>query len=52
MITGYGSIENAVEAIKQGAFDYITKPIIDNEIRVVLEKIMQTKGNWLMKISV
>jgi two-component system, NtrC family, response regulator HydG len=43
MITGYGSIENAVEAIKQGAFDYITKPIIDNEIRVVLERLVKQK---------
>jgi DNA-binding NtrC family response regulator len=43
MITGYGSIENAVDAIKQGAFDYITKPIIDNEIRVVLERLVKQK---------
>jgi len=43
MITGYGSIENAVEAIKEGAFDYITKPIIDNEIRMVLERLVQQK---------
>ncbi len=43
MITGYGSIENAVEAIKQGAFDYITKPIIDNEIRVVLARLVKQK---------
>jgi DNA-binding NtrC family response regulator len=26
MVTGYGTIENAVEAIKRGAFDYMTKP--------------------------
>jgi DNA-binding NtrC family response regulator len=38
VITGYGSIEGAVEAIKLGAFDYLTKPIIDDEIRVVVEK--------------
>ena len=44
MITGYGSIENAVEAIKEGAFDYITKPIIDNEIRVVLERLVKQKA--------
>jgi DNA-binding NtrC family response regulator len=43
MVTGYGSIENAVDAIKQGAFDYITKPIIDNEIRVVLERLVKQK---------
>jgi len=38
VITGYGSIEGAVEAIKLGAIDYLTKPIIDDEIRVVVEK--------------
>ena len=43
IITGYGSIENAVEAIKDGAFDYITKPIIDSEIRVVLERLVKQK---------
>jgi len=38
VITGYGSIEGAVEATKMGAFDYLTKPIIDDEIRTVVEK--------------
>ena len=38
VITGYGSIEGAVEATKIGAFDYLTKPIVDDEIRVVVEK--------------
>ena len=38
VITAYGSIEGAVEATKLGAFDYLTKPIIDDEIRVVVEK--------------
>lgn len=38
VITGYGSIEGAVEATKMGAFDYLTKPIVDEEIRVVIEK--------------
>jgi DNA-binding NtrC family response regulator len=38
VITGYGSIEGAVEAIKLGVFDYLTKPIIDDEIRVAVEK--------------
>ncbi len=43
MVTGFGSIENAVEAIKQGAFDYITKPVIENEIRMVLERLIKQK---------
>ncbi len=38
VITGFGSIEGAVEATKMGAFDYLTKPIVDDEIRVVVEK--------------
>ncbi|MFH1655498.1 MAG: sigma-54 dependent transcriptional regulator [Candidatus Omnitrophota bacterium] len=43
MITGYGSIENAVEAIKQGAYDYITKPIIDSEIKIVIERLFKQR---------
>lgn len=38
VVTGYGSIEGAVEATKIGAFDYLTKPIIDDEIRITIEK--------------
>ncbi len=38
VITGYGSIEGAVEATKIGAFEYLTKPIVDDEVRVVVEK--------------
>jgi len=43
MITGYGSIEMAVEAMKKGAYDYITKPINDNEIKIVIEKIVEKR---------
>ncbi len=42
MITGYPSIETAVEAIKQGAYDYITKPFhmedVKNRIELSVEK--------------
>lgn len=38
VITGYGSIESAVECMKLGAFDYIIKPFSLQEIDVVLEK--------------
>src|SRR5687768_2326020 len=44
VITGYGSIEGAVEATKMGAFDYLTKPIIDDEIRVVVEKAVRQQA--------
>src|SRR5882724_5914010 len=44
IITGYGSIEGAVEATKMGAFDYLTKPIVDDEIRVVIEKAIRQQS--------
>ena len=41
VITGFGSIETAVEAMKNGAFDYITKPINDSEIKLIIGKIVE-----------
>jgi len=43
MITGYGTIETAVEAMKKGAYDYITKPINDQEIKLIINKIVEKK---------
>ena len=44
VVTSYGSIEGAVEATKMGAFDYLTKPIVDDEIRVVVEKAVRQQS--------
>jgi DNA-binding NtrC family response regulator len=44
VITSFGSIEGAVEATKTGAFDYLTKPIVDEEIRVVVEKAVRQQA--------
>ena len=35
LLTGYGTIESAVEAIRMGAFDYLTKPVIDDELQLL-----------------
>jgi DNA-binding NtrC family response regulator len=43
MITGYASIKGAVEAIKQGASDYITKPFQKEEILLATEKILEKR---------
>ncbi|MBU2541246.1 MAG: sigma-54 dependent transcriptional regulator [Candidatus Omnitrophica bacterium] len=43
LMTGFGSIENAVEAMKNGAYDYITKPIVDSEVKIIIERIMQQR---------
>jgi DNA-binding NtrC family response regulator len=41
MITGYGTIENAVRAIKRGASDYLTKPIVDDELRLAVDRAIK-----------
>ncbi len=38
LMTGYGTIDDAVQAIKNGAADYVTKPLVDGELRMVIEK--------------
>jgi two-component system response regulator HydG len=38
MITGYGDVKTAVEAIKQGAANYLTKPVDKDELRAIVEK--------------
>ena len=41
LVTGYGTIESAVEAIKLGAYDYLTKPIIDDDVRLAVQRALQ-----------
>jgi DNA-binding NtrC family response regulator len=42
MITAHGSVENAVEAVKLGAFDYLEKPFEQEQIRQIVAKAMNT----------
>lgn len=44
MLTAYGTIESAVEAIQQGAADYLSKPIIDSELRLSLQKALRQQA--------
>ncbi len=41
MITAHGTIETAVEALKNGAFDYLTKPIDPDELSRVVSKALE-----------
>jgi DNA-binding NtrC family response regulator len=41
MITAYGSIPSAIEAMKNGAYEYLLKPFDPDELMVLIEKIMQ-----------
>ena len=38
LMTGYGTPDSAVEAIRAGAFDYLTKPLIDDELLMAIER--------------
>ena len=51
MITGYGTVENAVEAIKLGAYDYITKPFDMDKLLKVVEHV-ETKFSLKKEIDV
>lgn len=42
LLTAYGTIGSAVEALKQGAFDYLTKPFDPDEVQQVVEKAVRT----------
>ncbi len=55
MITAYGTTENAVAAMKHGAYDYITKPFNVDELKLVLDRVfekraMRTENTVLRKL--
>jgi len=41
MITAYGSIQSAIDAMRLGAYDYLTKPFEMEEIKLVVEKALE-----------
>lgn len=43
MLTAYGSVETAIEAMKRGAADYVMKPFKNEEIRLVVKKAIQQR---------
>lgn len=43
IITGYGSVETTIDALKKGAFDYITKPINMDDISPILKKAVSLR---------
>ena len=51
MITGFGKIESAVEAVKQGATDYLTKPLVDDELRLAVSKAVQQQALLCENVS-
>jgi len=50
MITGFSTVETAVEAIKLGAFDYIPKPFTPDEVSIVVKKAIEKKSLMLENV--
>ncbi len=44
ILTAYGTVENAVKAMRLGAFDYISKPVDLDELDLLLERIIENKN--------
>jgi DNA-binding NtrC family response regulator len=51
LLTGHGSVETAVGAMKRGAYDYLTKPVNISRLRMLLEKAVQ-RGETLREVRV
>ncbi len=51
MITGHASLESAIAAMKEGAFDYITKPIKIDEVRITIQKALEKRNLLLENIQ-
>src|ERR1700751_3859466 len=43
ILTAHGTVDNAVEAMKTGAFDYINKPFDQAEVRTIVRKARRTR---------
>ena len=43
LITGFGEIQTAVQAIKQGAYDYVQKPLVDDNVKMLVRRVMEQK---------
>jgi DNA-binding NtrC family response regulator len=50
VLTGHATVETAVAAMKEGAYDYITKPIEARRVRVLIEKALE-QGKVLREVT-
>ncbi len=51
MLTAYGTIERAVEAMKKGAFNYLTKPVNPDELLTVVREALEKRALMLENIA-
>lgn len=51
IITGYSDVKTAVDVIKMGAFDYVTKPLLPEEILLMIDKVLNHKSEPAKAVS-
>ncbi|RLC53089.1 MAG: DNA-binding response regulator [Candidatus Cloacimonadota bacterium] len=44
MITAFGDIKTAVQAMKLGAYDYVTKPFVNDDLTITIKKALKTRS--------
>jgi DNA-binding NtrC family response regulator len=52
IITGYGTIESAIEALKLGGYDYLQKPINFERLKILIERIIEKRNLQLENILI
>jgi two-component system response regulator HydG len=52
IITGYSDVKDAVEVMKMGAYDYVTKPLLPDEILVTIRKALSEPAGAGVKLAV
>jgi len=52
IVTGYGTIESAIEALKLGGYDYLQKPINFERLKILIERIVEKKKLQLENILI
>jgi len=52
MITGFPTVDTAIQAMKEGASDFITKPFRYEQVNMVVDKLVKERGNAKKRIQV
>ena len=51
MMTAYGSVDTAVEAMKRGAYDFVTKPLNLDKVEMLIARALASGEIWSRKIA-
>ncbi|KJS30349.1 MAG: hypothetical protein VR64_16775 [Desulfatitalea sp. BRH_c12] len=52
IVTGYGTIESAIEALKRGSYDYVQKPINFERLKILIDRIIEKRKLQLENVLI